>query len=1067
MPGTCGPIRNIARLTALFSAGALLILLSAWGARAADPLVVTNTNDSGSGSLRQALLDANAAPGLDTINFSIGTGPQSITPLSSLPEITSPVILDGRTQPGYDGSPLIELNGSSTTNTTALVISAGASSIYGLTINRFYRAITLGGAGGNTIQGCRIGTNAAGTAAQANTDIGILVVSAGNTVGGTTPVARNLISGNPFGIFLYESVASNNSIQGNYIGTNAAGTGAIPNTQAGVHSGSASHNTIGGTTPGAGNVISGNSGQGINFGGIVGTGNQILGNLIGTNAAGTGALPNANGIISTQGGTQIGGTTAASRNVISGNAGRGIWLINPAATATVIQGNYIGTDITGAAALPNGEDGILLADVPGCTIGGGAGAANVISGNSNRGVLIVGSQSTGNTVSGNRVGTNKDGTAALGNLLEGIYVGSSSNSITFNLASGNGRNGINIGETSASNNVIQGNRVGTDASGTSSVPNGWAGGGGALQVSGTNHLVGGTAPDQGNLVSGNAISGIYLAFTGTTGNRVEGNLVGTDVTGTLALGNANVGIVLDNVSGNTIGGAALGARNVVAKNAHGGVYLAGPEGGSNQVQGNYIGTDVSGLNALGNGDYGMVITSPGNTVGGTSAGSGNVIAANLGPGISMAFPSATQNLVQGNLIGVAANGTSALGNAWAGIQIGSGALNNLVGGTAAGAGNTIAFAATSGVLAHDGTGNRVLGNSFHSNAGLAIDLGADWITANDPGDTDTGANGLQNYPVLSSVSSGGGSTTVSGELNSASGSNFRLEFFSNAVPDPSGSGEAETYLGYANVSTPGGGTVSFNATLPTATASGRWVTATATDDAGNTSELSVALRYSGPPDTTPPGCSVGAVVASPTRVYVPITLTDAGSGVAGVKLTSNSTNCQLEWDGPGGLVAAPINTVIPISPASPSITVRAVKLNVAQKARVELRAMDAAGNFVVCDPVIANLEVKNGRALLIRNFAGIPQAERYVTLQNGAPGLTQATLSVNGHVVSHGRLTSGQVVSLDVARWLRPGNRNVVRIHARGPKGATAVLTIGDVIPGTGHVHSPGSAAVSREFSRY
>jgi hypothetical protein len=225
------------------------------------------------------------------------------------------------------------------------------------------------------------------------------------------------------------------------------------------------------------------------------------------------------------------------------------------------------------------------------------------------------------------------------------------------------------------------------------------------------------------------------------------------------------------------------------------------------------------------------------------------------------------------------------------------------------------------------------------------------------------------------------------------------------------------------------------------------------------------IKYSqAAPDTTPPACTIGAVVvASPTRVYVPITLTDSGSGVAGVKLTTNSSNCQLEWDGPGGLVTAPINTLITISPASPSITVRAVKLNTALKARVELRVADAAGNFVVCDPVIANLEVKNGRAPLIRTFTGIPHAERYVTLQNGAPGLTQATLSVNGRVVSQGRLTDGQTVSLDIAHWLRSGNRNVVRIAARGPKGATAVLTIGDVAPSASAVHTQGG--VNREFS--
>jgi len=220
-----------------------------------------------------------------------------------------------------------------------------------------------------------------------------------------------------------------------------------------------------------------------------------------------------------------------------------------------------------------------------------------------------------------------------------------------------------------------------------------------------------------------------------------------------------------------------------------------------------------------------------------------------------------------------------------------------------------------------------------------------------------------------------------------------------------------------------------------------------------------------PADTIPPVCQVGSVVVqSPTRVYVPITLTDAGSGVAQVKLTPNSTNCQLEWDGPGGLVTAPIGTPIPISPTSASTTVRVVKLNTSQRSRVELQVLDAAGNTKVCDPVIANLTIKKDRAPLVRVFNGIPQAERYITLQNGTPGLTRAALTVNGRIVSQGSLSDGQVVEVDIAQWLRPG-RNTVRIAPRGPQGATAVLTIGDVAPSAGPALSAADTAVNREFS--
>lgn len=222
------------------------------------------------------------------------------------------------------------------------------------------------------------------------------------------------------------------------------------------------------------------------------------------------------------------------------------------------------------------------------------------------------------------------------------------------------------------------------------------------------------------------------------------------------------------------------------------------------------------------------------------------------------------------------------------------------------------------------------------------------------------------------------------------------------------------------------------------------------------------------PDTTPPTCVVGSVVtASSTRVYIPLTLSDSGSGVAQVKLTSNSTNCQLEWDGSSGTVTAPIGGTLVISPSESTTQVRAVKLNASQKARVEVQVWDAAGNTALVDPVIASLTIKKPGTRLTRTFRGIPQAERYVTLQNGTPGLGRVTLWVNGKVAYQESLVDGQVVSLDVAQWLRAGGRNVVRVAARGVKGATAVLTIGDVVPSGSAVSRSilGNFEVNQEFA--
>src|SRR5262245_6866446 len=159
---------------------------------------VTSTADSGNGSLRQAILSAESTPGADTISFSIGSGPQTIRLSSPLPQINDSVTIDGTTQPGYAGTPLIELNGSTAgAGANGLTISAGNSTVRGLAIRGFAGSgIVLDTNGGDVIQGNFIGTNAAGTVL-ANGGSGVLISGVGNnTVGGTTAAARNVISGN-------------------------------------------------------------------------------------------------------------------------------------------------------------------------------------------------------------------------------------------------------------------------------------------------------------------------------------------------------------------------------------------------------------------------------------------------------------------------------------------------------------------------------------------------------------------------------------------------------------------------------------------------------------------------------------------------------------------------------------------------------------------------------------------------------------------------------------------------------------------------------------------------------
>jgi len=529
--------------------------------------IVTNTNDTGAGSLREAITVANSNVGADLITFNISpAGPQTITPLSALPTITDPLTIDGTTQPGFAGTPIIELNGSSTPpGTNGLLINAGGSTVRGLVVNRFpgnSDAIELQRNGGNVLEGNFIGTDRFGNVAQAN----------GN------------------GVFIND----------------------VPN------------NTVGGTTLSARNVISGNLGAGIRMLGVSSTGNLVQGNFIGTNAAGTADL-------------------------------------------------------------------------------------------------------------------------------------------------GNGASGVDVSQATA--------------------------------------IIGGTVPGARNIISGNNNSGI--SFSGTSGNIVQGNFIGTDVTGTVDLGNSLAGVLVTGGStNNTFGGTTTAARNIVSgNNSHG-------------FQIRQVGTDG--------------------------------------------------NLVQGNFIGTQINGTSPLGNTGVGVLVENLANNNIIGGTASGAGNVIAFNGDEGIGVASGTGNAIRSNSVFSNSGLGIDLGSNGVTLNDACDGDTGANNLQNFPVILGSGHTATTITIQGTLNSALSTTFSLDFFANNSCDALGYGEGATYLGTTTVTTNGNCGATFIVTFNAAVASGQIITATATDPTGNTSEFSQCSSPTAAPAsingqiTTAEGSPVGGVIMTLT-----------------------------------------------------------------------------------------------------------------------------------------------------------------------------------------------------------
>jgi len=467
---------------------------------------VVNVNDAGQGSLRQAITNANTltgdaslamqarTAGIEHIVFMVSNGTTgsggilalaagglrsglnyfssgvaTIAPATALPALSTSMMLDGQTQPGWTANPIIELNGTSTAaGTDGLTISGTLVRLRGLVINRFKRHGVYATGASATVHGCWIGLNNAGTAASANSGSGIYTAGTGHTIGSTTSYYRNVISGNTqYGIALSADSGSTgtSTVTNNYIGTNAAGTAAVANGAVGVYV-LTTGNTIGGAVSGAGNVISGNSTNGLQM--DAGP-NTVQGNVIGLNAAGTAAIANTNMGLYIGGGSghTVGGTSSLQRNVISGNGG-GIFV--NAGGSNTFQGNYIGTAADGASAIGNsGYFGLELYGTGNNTVGGTvAGAGNLISGQTTAGKGGIYLASNSNTVQGNNIGTNAAGTAGLANAGPGVAIVASS--ITGNTIGGtaagagnviayNGQQGVAVTGGSSTGNKISRNAI--------------------------------------------------------------------------------------------------------------------------------------------------------------------------------------------------------------------------------------------------------------------------------------------------------------------------------------------------------------------------------------------------------------------------------------------------------------------------------------------------------------------------------------------------------------------------------------------------------------------------------
>src|ERR1039458_457906 len=635
--------------------------------------IVTTTADSGAGSLRAAMYFVEDHPGA-MVKFNIATndagfskGVFNIHLTGHLPPLTTDgLVIDGSTQPGFTGKPLIVVDGSQIIPETfmsnsGLLIYSANNQVKNISFTGFnWNGLTLeyADATNNTIAGCWLGLDATGSNAAPNAYQGIYLIQGAsrNFIGGTNALARNVISGNAqYGVYISDSNTVGNVVLGNYFNTDAGGSNTVPNGKSGV--------ILGGGTSG---------------------------NLLGS-------------------------TNPAGRNIPSGNPEYGIYPAKP--ERNILVGNFIGVNAGGVASLGNTLGGIyLFSGAQNNLIGGtSAGARNIISGNAQYGVILLG----------------------------------------------------------ASSNAIQGNYIGPDISGKTAPANDNTYGGIGVWGGSANNLIGGTSPGAGNLISGNSSYGLFLIESGTSGNLVQGNIIGADLTG-----------------------------------------------------------------------------------------------------------------------------TNALGNSYAGVALWGGATNNSIGGIGAGAGNTIAFNGYAGVNIYDAptTNNSIRGNSIFSNSGLGIDLvGASdvypFYTPNDIGDGDTGPNNLQNFPVLTNAFGYGTSTIVLGKLNSATNASFVIDIYRNLVADFTGYGEGQFYVGTINVTTDVSGNASFALTNNSGNYAGQFFSATATAATGDTSEFSADVLATNAPA---PFAQFGAPFVWRTNGFI-FNLTFATNFSYHIQATTNLAAHPIPW----------------------------------------------------------------------------------------------------------------------------------------------------------------------------
>lgn len=751
---------------------------------------VTTAADSGAGSLRDAIKHADATPGADVIRFHLPSGDTTIHLASALPSITNAVTIDGTSEPGFAGTPLVTIDGAGAGVTASgLVFSAGKSTVTGVVVTDFGgNGIGIIGTAQVTVQGCYVGVDPSTSAEAGNSGDGILIRTANNTIGGVGAGKGNVIGGNKQGgVVITGTGATKNTVQGNYIGTGVGGHGELSNDVAGVLvSAGASNNTIGVAVTVGGdlaaavlkgaNDIANNKGDGVRVVGTAGarpltSGNTITGNIITENAE--------QGIqVSNAANTKIGGENTLTKfagNIIAENGRDGVLVVGVSSASVSITGNTISG---------NHLDGVTVIATTGTTIGGRVGGSvnsgNTITDNGRVGIRLVGTHKA--NVFGNNVGVTASGLGVAGNGGDGILITGGATDTTVgggtyidtktggvfskaNVVSGNGesifvgaggKNGIEITGTGTTRTNVFGNFIGTDRSGTVKIANN----GDGIKISGgASRTVIGGAGNKANVISGNDDDGVAvvgdIGTRGTTGTTIAGNKIGTDVSGRFALSNKGNGVSIEAVTGAGASDTVIGSGNLIAGNGGDGVKVSGAAAKNTTIMGNQIGTTADTPLLAGNGGDGVSV---GEGATGTTV-RGNVVGGNVGDGVKVEGKGTDRTTISGNIIGLSADGASPAGNLGNGVSVGEGATNTTITNGNVISGNTeygvkVSGAGTSNTTI---TGNEIgttsAGTAAAANqsGGILIQDGAVRTTV---GGTATGAGNL--------ISGNGGSTTADG-----------------------------------------------------------------------------------------------------------------------------------------------------------------------------------------------------------------------------------------------------------------------------------------------------------------